>query len=182
MLSLALEGQGKWRWQCVDVTCHSIHIVLSKGLLCPFFTSVKSPRQTQHGATYPCSVSYRSRSFQMVLSFLCGNPYFRYIVDTQEMCPGTVSPSTSLHRPSPLTSAVLSILQLYPPIMITRTPITASWWPLHLAYLLTSPRQGAGSMRTWLIPNHAGAMYTVGKCLPAHKWTNPQQMDRVIWG
>jgi hypothetical protein len=53
MPSLALEGQGKWRWQCVDVTCHSICIVLSKGLLCPFFTSVKYPRQIQHGATYP---------------------------------------------------------------------------------------------------------------------------------
>lgn len=34
-----LEGQGRWRWQCVDVTCDPTCIVLSKGLLFPFYFS-----------------------------------------------------------------------------------------------------------------------------------------------
>lgn len=37
-------------------------------------------------------------------------------------------------------------------------------------------------MRTWLIPNHAGAMYTVGKCLPADKWTNPRRWTEQSGG
>lgn len=129
-----------------------------------YFSEVSQMDPTGCNVPKFCSVfSYRPKNFQVVLSSLRGSPDFRYVVDTQEFCPGA---DPTRHLLSSL------ILPPYPPITITRAPITASWWLLHLTYLLTtSPRQGAGSMRTWLVPNHTGTMYTVGKCLPADRWT-----------
>lgn len=65
-----------------------------------YFSEVSQMDPTGCNVPEFCSVfSYRPKNFQMVLSSLRGSPDFRYIVDTQEFCPGV--------DPTP-TPAVLS--------------------------------------------------------------------------